>query len=116
MESALKVSKVLDNLGKLKSYSIGISSGEANVGNLGTNNLRFYSIVGPMVENSKNIATLCNALNSKILADSNTVCSEATSSFVVRPIERFILENNEGKAPAVVYEVIKENSYEKDGT
>ncbi|EFC38405.1 predicted protein [Naegleria gruberi] len=114
MESALKVSKVLDNLGKLSSYSIGISSGMANVGNLGTNNLRYYSIVGPMVTNSKNLSILGCSLGCKILADSESVCTEATSAFVVRPVERFVLENSEGKTPTVVYEVIKENSYEKD--
>ncbi|KAG2392180.1 hypothetical protein C9374_012432 [Naegleria lovaniensis] len=128
LESALKISKVLDNIGKSNNkksanhlkYSIGISSGLSNTGNLGTSNVRVYSIVGPVLSNARKMSQLGRALNCKILTDS--VCSESQSQFVVRPVDRFQIEkcsttsNGEEYQTCVksVYEVIKENIVEKD--
>ncbi|KAF0978701.1 hypothetical protein FDP41_002521 [Naegleria fowleri] len=117
LESSLKISKVLDNIGKSNrknanklKYSIGISSGISNVGNLGSSNLRVYSIVGPLLSNARKMSQLCRALKCKILTD--IVCSEAQSQFVVRPVSSSGEEYQ--KCVKSVFEVIKENVVEKD--
>ncbi|EFC47166.1 predicted protein [Naegleria gruberi] len=114
MESALKICKVLDNLhgksGKNISYAIGISSGAANIGNLGNNSLRCYSIVGPLTCNAKNIGLFAKNSGCKVLADDQSI-TDASSLFVTRPVDRFELE---GKQVTSLHEIIKENVVECD--
>lgn len=119
MDASLKIAKTLEsalkNFGKAY-ICIGIATGKTNIGNLGTNQMRVYSIVGPLIENSKKLASLCHARKCHILADSNSVCAEGKSAFVVRPVERLLIENEtfHGSVSSI-YEVMKENNFERDG-
>ncbi|KAF0979142.1 hypothetical protein FDP41_002212 [Naegleria fowleri] len=118
MDASLKIAKTLEsalkNFGKAY-ICIGIATGKTNIGNLGTNQMRVYSIVGPLIENSKKLASLCHARKCHILADSNSVCAEGKSAFVVRPVERLLIENEtfHGSVSSI-YEVMKENNFERD--
>jgi len=120
LECSLKISRALDtNIVSAQQqtlkYFLGVSSGTANIGNLGTNNLRFYSIVGPIINNSKRLTNLCSVVHCKILADHETMQS-CKSQFVYRPIDRYELEENRFQPLiSTVYEVVKENHYENDG-
>ncbi|EFC45367.1 adenylate cyclase 1-like protein [Naegleria gruberi] len=118
LEAALKISKSLSSF--LSDYEklsicIGITTGKANVGNLGTNSLRFYSIVGSLLSNAEKLCTLSRHYNIQILADSKSLEYGAKTLFVTRPMERIEIEN-EIFLPNIstVYQVIKENSFSKD--
>ncbi|KAG2386080.1 hypothetical protein C9374_003229 [Naegleria lovaniensis] len=118
LEAALKISKTLANI--LKGYEgvkvcIGVTTGKTQVGNLGTNSLRFYSIVGPLLSNVKKLLSLCLATGCTVLADSHTMTSDARNAFVSRPVERLMLENEKfDQSISSIHEIIKENSFEKD--
>ncbi|KAG2389292.1 hypothetical protein C9374_013852 [Naegleria lovaniensis] len=118
LTAALKVSKTLDNsLNGIEKATvcIGIASGETNIGNLGTNTFRFYSIVGPLIETSKKLSILCRVRKCRILADAKTMSAEAKSAFVVRPVERLMIEDEKFKSSvSSIYEVIKESNVEGD--
>ncbi|KAF0983002.1 hypothetical protein FDP41_010980 [Naegleria fowleri] len=119
LEAALKISKTLENClsNDRVRVCIGVASGRTHVGNLGTHQLRFYSIVGPLISNAKKLSALCQVIaGCSILADSNTMSmGDAKNAFVVRPVERLVIEN-EGFHEIVssVYHVIKENHVVKD--
>ncbi|KAL9648654.1 hypothetical protein ABK040_016284 [Willaertia magna] len=111
--AALRISKSLDDWKTTSQvtikYHIGISTGKANIGNLGTNNFRFYAVVGEVRKTSQKLSYLAHALNVKILLDESSFVEE---KFIFRPVD---IIKQEGKDNSqIVFELIKENIQQGD--
>ncbi|EFC37947.1 predicted protein [Naegleria gruberi] len=120
IEASLKICKILDNIhGKSERklcYSIGIFTDMAFVGNVGSNSLRSYSIVGPIVQNARKLATFGQTLDCKILVDSGSVSPIIINQYVLRPVDRLEMEifNSKTKHLISVHEILRENSINPD--
>ncbi|KAG2388979.1 hypothetical protein C9374_014379 [Naegleria lovaniensis] len=121
-ECALKIKTALDTLEnmikkKTQLFSIGISSdSKAYIGNLGTKNQRYYSIVSNASFAAKNLALMAHKENIKILIDEETQ-SQTSQQFVTRPISRILNEQYvQSCSPKIftAYYLIRDSVIEND--
>ncbi|EFC46929.1 predicted protein [Naegleria gruberi] len=117
LDASLKIAKALNNItgksGQKIDYSIGVCSDLANIGNLGTSSLRYFSIVGSVVDNAKIIALLGHSSASRVLVDGNTL-TNVKEQFVYKPVDRLEMELHSKKTICSIFEVIRENVVNQD--
>ncbi|KAL9656578.1 hypothetical protein ABK040_012161 [Willaertia magna] len=112
LTAALRISKSIDGLNEAGGsniiYSIGVSSGQAHIGHIGTQHIRFFGVIGENRIIARKLSYLAGFLQLKILVDEPSL----TSEFVARPVDKIKVNKNE--EIQTVYELIKENNVEVD--
>lgn len=110
-KSALAIRNILAPHPSL-SIRIGINTGDAMVGNFGSEARVCYTAIGDTINISSRLEKLNKSYQTQILIGPDTA-EEVKQSLIVRPLERILLEGKSN--PILVYELLgeKENISEK---
>ena len=120
METALKIVAALDQLNKRMEQegesplvvNIGVATGPALQGNVGNKQLRYFSMIGSVVERAKDFSVLAQSLETQILVDSASM-KLVKQDFVFRPVERY-LEGESTHKIGTVYQLLRKSHVEHD--
>ncbi|KAG2377899.1 hypothetical protein C9374_008984 [Naegleria lovaniensis] len=111
-ECALKIVKAFEIVNsQLKThhmpeinFSIGISSSESNVGNIGNHSIRYYSVLSESVKVSQHLSLLALKNGLKILIDEKTHVG-TEDKYITRPVDRILSSPNIHSVPSRIFNV-----------
>jgi len=92
--------------------NIGVATGPALQGNVGNKQLRYFSMIGSVVERAKDFSVLAQSLETQILVDSASM-KLVKQDFVFRPVERY-LEGESTHKIGTVYQLLRKSHVEHD--
>ncbi|KAG2378600.1 hypothetical protein C9374_008239 [Naegleria lovaniensis] len=114
LECALKVVKTLESINQTQFIPrVGVSVSEADIGNIGTKNSRFFAIVGKCVKEASKMAKVAVLFNLSVVADSSCFSSPLSrEKFIARPIDRY--RKDKLSDIESIWTVLDEKNHEKD--
>nr|CAG4718360.1 unnamed protein product [Naegleria fowleri] len=85
-------------------YSIGISTSESYVGNIGNHSIRYYSVLSESVKISQHLSLLALNYGLRILIDEKTLIG-TEDKYISRPVERILSSPGLHSVPSRIYNI-----------
>ena len=118
LETSLKIVTLLNSLNETIAKDghprikmcASVTSGSTIMGNVGSKQMRYFAMVGPVVNRAKELNDFCNLLDVSVVCDHVTK-QKAKDSFIFRPVERTIGEHHHIQT---VYQLVKRSQVQDD--